>query len=105
MVDIEYEMTLRPNGINFGATGRTELEQNLRTILTTPKGSVPGDRNFGLEVSTIDAPTPVAQAKLTAKIIQAIRQYEPRVSVLSIRYLPNDGGGRLLPIIRYSVKE
>jgi len=102
---IEHELTVREKEIDFGATGLAEIEQNLRTIVTTLQGSVPLDRRFGMDPTAIDAPRPVAEAKLTARILQAVRAYEPRVIVSSVTYQADDLTGQLQPIVRYRVKD
>lgn len=73
-----------------------EILQNVRTILATTKGTIPLDREFGIDGSVIDMPTMQAQAYLTNEIFQAIRRYEPRVSIDNITF---DGeiSGKLIP--------
>lgn len=73
-----------------------EILQNVRTILATTKGTIPLDREFGIDGSVIDIPTMQAQAYLTNEIFQAIRRYEPRVSIDNITF---DGeiSGKLIP--------
>lgn len=73
-----------------------EILQNVRTILATTKGTIPLDREFGIDGSVIDMPTMQAQAYLTNEIFQAIRRYEPRVSIDNITF---DGEitGKLIP--------
>ena len=75
---------------------KTELEeiaQNVRMIISTVRGSVPMDRNFGVDARLIDEPISAAQAKLTAGIATAIREQEPRARLMRVKYAgdPNDG--------------
>ena len=79
-----------------------EVLQNVRTIITTIKGSIPLDRDFGIDGSVVDMPVNVAKAKLTNEIFRAIRVYEPRAVIESISF---DGelSGRLLPTVEVSV--
>ncbi len=73
--------------INFNPqTTIEEIAQNVRTILTTPKFSVPLDRDFGVDATIIDKPIPVAQAKMSAEIFNALKKYEPRVSIKKISW-------------------
>ena len=58
------EIQITKNNIDF-APDSEEIHQNLRTILTTARGSVPLDRNFGIDMSVIDLPIPLYKAKLT----------------------------------------
>ncbi|MCI8757344.1 MAG: GPW/gp25 family protein [Oscillospiraceae bacterium] len=45
--------------------------QNIAVILSTPKGSVPMYRDFGISVDILDRPIPVAKAMMTADIKEA----------------------------------
>lgn len=63
-----------------------EIVQNVQTIISTIKGTVPLDRDFGIESDFIDNPTPMAQMQLRVSIIDAISKYEPRAIVKSIEY-------------------
>ena len=79
-----------------------EIFQNVRTILSTPKGSVPLDRAFGIDLSYLDSPTPVAEAKLTTEIIAAVKRYESRVSVIAISFT-GDLDGKLKPVVEVRI--
>lgn len=69
-----------------------EILQNVRIILTTVKGSVPLDRDFGIDGSYVDKPIPVARAKLSAEIMKAVQKYEPRVTISSISFSGSQDG-------------
>ena len=62
-------------------TEEEEILQNVRTICSTPKNSVPLDREFGIDCDPLDAPTPAAIAKIQREIIHAIKKYEPRAKI------------------------
>ncbi len=79
-----------------------EIFQNVRTILSTPKGSVPLDREFGIDLSCLDSPTPVAEARLVTGIIAAVKKYEPRVSVTEINFT-SDADGKLKPVVEVKI--
>ena len=85
------------------ATVAEEVLQNVRTIITTVKGSVPLDRAFGIDGEVIDLPINVAKAKLTNEIFRAIRRYEPRAEINSIDFT-GEMTGRLLPEVTISIK-
>ena len=74
-----------------------EIFQNVRTILSTPKGSVPLDREIGIDLSY-----PVAEAKLTTEIIAAVKRYEPRVSITAISFT-GDADGKLKPVVEVRI--
>lgn len=102
---MEFDVTAELGSIDFGASGAAEVLQNVRTILTTPKYSVPLDREFGISTAMLDAPLPVAQAKLTAEIIATINRYEPRVKVTKVTYECNASDGVLRPKVRVRIVE
>jgi phage baseplate assembly protein W len=79
--------------INFAPdTVVEEVLQNVRTILTTIKHSIPLDRSFGIDGEVIDLPINVAKAKMTNEIFRAVRQYEPRAVIESITFTGEDKG-------------
>ena len=76
------------------ATEEDEIMQNVKTICKTPKGSVPLDRDFGVDADFLDTPTPSAMAQIQREIIGAIRKYEPRAKVEQVKF-ENDNNGKL----------
>jgi len=91
--------------INFAPkTVVEEVLQNVRTIITTTKYSIPMDREFGIDGSVVDLPINVAQAKLTNEIFRAIKRYEPRAVIESITF-KGEETGRLIPTLEVSVNE
>ena len=92
--------------INFApATKIEEIIQNVQTILTTPIYSVPLDRLFGINPEMLDLPLPIAQARLSAEIVQAVQKFEPRVIVTEVSYSGDGMDGRLQPTVRLRIKE
>lgn len=100
----EFEVTTKPIPIDFGATGLSEIYQNLRTIITTPEFSVPMNREFAWSPE-VDLPENIARAKIAARVSAAIRKNEPRVQLVSIRFESDSLNGRLKPIIKVRVTE
>jgi len=101
-----YEISLISdvNKINFSpATIEEEVLQNVKTILTTVKYSVPLDREFGISATMLDDPMPVAQAKLSAEIVGAIRRWEPRARVVEVKYEGDGMDGILRPKVRLEI--
>lgn len=96
------------SSVNFSPESETEeILQNVRTILATSVGSVPLERDFGLNWEHLDKPYPVARSLMTAAIVEAIETYEPRVSVDSVSF-DNDAedamDGLLRPRVAISIK-
>ncbi len=101
-----YEISIvnATDKINFSpATVEEEVLQNVRTILTTVKYSVPLDREFGLSATMLDDPMPIAQAKLSAEIVGAIRRWEPRARVVEVKYEGDGMDGVLRPKVRLEI--
>lgn len=105
---IEVETQLAAMTIDLGATGAARIMQRVRTILATAKGTVPLDREFGVEAAPVDKPLPTAMAMLTAGIVAAIEENEPMVKVLSVYFKDSSGSsgdGVLTPVVRLQIKE
>lgn len=101
IVDVTAEL----KEISFSPTNEVEeILQNVKTILTTTKYSVPLDRKFGINAEILDMPLPYIQAKLTAEIISAIQKYEPRVVVNKVIYNGDGQEGKLIPTVRVMIK-
>ncbi len=100
----EYEVFGIAGTVNF-APGSTveEVLQNVRTILTTTKYSVPLDREFGLSATMIDEPLPKAMATLSAEIVEALRRFEPRAQVVSVNFSGDGMEGVLVPKVRVRI--
>jgi phage baseplate assembly protein W len=83
--------------IDFSAGGNSEILQNIQVILTTPAGTVPFDRDFGIDMSILDSPIGVAKAKLTVEYIKKIKKYEPRAEVKKVSFTHDAISGLLVP--------
>lgn len=105
-MDFVVDTTLPPN-IVIGATGLTGLAQEIRTVLTTRKGSVPLDRDFGLDWSFVDAPLPEVQPRYVGEVARQVEKYVPRVQVLEVSFkstVPNAAEGKLYPVVRVAIR-
>lgn len=92
------------NKINFAPKNiYEEVIQNVKTICTTTKYSVPLDRRFGINADFLDRPAPKARAMLQAEIISAIREYEPRCKVKKI-IIDENLDGKLNMKLRIEIK-
>ena len=92
------QITFRPANVVV------EIMQNVRTIFTTTKYSVPLDRLFGVSATMLDKPMPKAMALLQAEIVAAIHKYEPRCRVVKVEF-DGDMDGRLVPRVRIRIDE
>jgi phage baseplate assembly protein W len=102
---MELDITEKLEQINFAPPNVVvEIMQNVRTIFTTAKYSVPLDRLFGVNAVMLDKPMPKAIATLQAEIIGAIHKYEPRCEVTKVSF-DGDLDGRLAPRVRIRIDE
>lgn len=103
---MEYNVMAQSQEINFAPVTETEeILQNIRTIITTPKYSVPLNREFGVTMSWLDNPMPVAQAQLTAEIITEIQKWEPRARVTQVTFTESGQEGILIPNVKVRVSD
>ncbi|MGI6436416.1 MAG: hypothetical protein ACOX0F_13905 [Syntrophomonadaceae bacterium] len=101
---MEYDVLAQTLEIDFAPKNElAEILQNVRTIISTPKYSVPLNRRIGLSMLWLDDPLPVAQAKLTAEIISELPQWEPRVRVTQVTYIQDGINGVLMPKVRVRI--
>ena len=77
------------------ATVEAEVLRNLSNILSTPLGSVPGNRSFGIDMSFIDRPTMAARSMAVAAIHEAAKQ-EPRGTINGISFSHSDSGDKTI---------
>lgn len=102
---MEVEVLATQKEINFAPANLVEeVAQNVRTICTTSKYSVPLDRLFGVNAVIVDRPTPRAIAEMQAELIQAIRRFEPRCRVKKVSF-DGDIDGRLTAKVRIEILE
>jgi len=94
-----------PNNITFGATGVLAVMQNVRTILTTRKGTQPLDRDFGISFDFLDSPSLLTRAKAEQEVFLALRKYEPRAVLKEIRWDADLKSGKFWPDILIQVVE
>ncbi|MEK4883680.1 hypothetical protein NST81_02965 [Bacillus sp. FSL W8-0223] len=87
-----YEITSEFNGsIDYAATGVKAILQNASFLLSTYIGTCPLDRTAGWE-PPIDDPTPIAQVKSTAQIIEMLERSIPELKVQSVNFEQNSEG-------------
>jgi phage baseplate assembly protein W len=74
--------------MDFGVTQNTQQEviQNVQTILSTPITSVPLYRQFGTNYSFVDYPINVAMNMIVASFLQAIVTWEPRATIVGLKF-------------------
>lgn len=102
----EYSLIIRPQSINFfPSTVAEEVLQNVYTICSTPKYSVPMDRELGVDATFVDVPMSSVGAKYKSQVIQAVRKFEPRARVTRIEYYRDEEGHMFYPQIYLKIVE
>ena len=99
------DISARLDKINlFPQTELVEVIQNVRTIITTIQGTVPLDRDFGIDVDVIDKPINVVRPLLVKEIKEKLEKYEPRAKLISINWDGDGMEGKLIPTVRVAIK-
>ena len=94
-----------PKNIVFGATSTLAVIQNVRTIITTRKGTQPLDRDFGISFEFLDMPINTARAKAEQEIFIQVKKYESRAVIKQITWDSDPISGRLQPNVVLGVVE
>jgi len=92
-----------PTEMVFGAKDVFDVIQNVRTILTTPKGTQPLDRDFGISLEFLDSPVLTVRARAEQECFMAIRKYEPRAVLKEIKWDIDVLSGKFWPDILIQV--
>lgn len=80
--------------------------QNIAVILSTPKGTVPLYRDFGLDWSFLDKPIPVAKVLMVAPVREAVQRWEPRATVRDVSFAADPSQpGTLIPTVEVEIHE
>lgn len=97
-----YQITAEAQALRLNETGTVaSVIQNIKILLTTFKGTVPLDRDFGLSAEMIDRPISAARVLYMAELREAIETYEPRATVRSVTF--QQAEGRLLPVVEVEI--
>lgn len=75
-----------------------DIRKNIKTLFSTPEGTVPGDRRLGINTGFVGRPAPVVQNLLSLEIIQKVDEYEPRVTVKNINF-EHDANGHTKALV------
>lgn len=71
---------------------RREIIRNVQTLLTTPIGTCPLYRDFGLDVTYLDYPMDLAQNLFAVAAMEAVERWEPRVIVTEVTFEADANG-------------
>ena len=81
---------------------REKIIQGIKTLVSTPIGSVPLDRGFGIDFSFIDKPADIAKQLFTSQFYDKLNKYFPEIKIESIEFIEKEQSiyGRFYPVIR-----
>lgn len=68
-----------------------DITRCLQNLILTPAGTVPLDRNFGIDNSLLGYPAEIAKNLLTIELIEKAAIYEPRVIIRGIELIADPG--------------
>ena len=77
--------------------------QAVSIILSTPRGSVPMYRDFGINTEYMDLPAPIAEVRMVSEIREAVEQWEPRATVTGVSFQRDTLNGKLIPIVEVEI--
>ena len=100
-----YTVSADENGaLELGAAETVKsVLQAIRIILTTPKGTVPLYRDFGVDMDFLDMPAPAAEQQARMEIREAIEKWEPRATVQDITFERDGASGKLVPKVEVEI--
>lgn len=75
----------------FAGNALAELDRQLALLLSTREGTMPLDREFGLNMDLVDMPPEVAKSLYTAEVTEKVAKFIPTVKVREITW---DTGGQ-----------
>ena len=76
---------------------RQEIIDKCMFLLTCIKGTIPMNREIGLDPDIVDSPTYIAQNKYTVSAMELIENFEPRASVEEISFTESGVAGNMIP--------
>lgn len=76
---------------------RKEIFEKITFILTLIKGTIPMNREIGLDADILDLHMYEAQNKYTVSTIELIEKFETRVTVDEISFTVDEKNGRMIP--------
>lgn len=63
-----------------------DIMECLHNLYSTPAGSIPGDRDFGLSWASVDMVPSELEPTYSLEIMEKTDRYEPRVKVMEITF-------------------
>lgn len=76
---------------------RADVLEKCMFLLTLIKGTIPMNRDIGMDPDIISQPAYIAQQKYTISAIELIDEYESRVQVEEVQFVQSGGAGNMIP--------
>lgn len=89
--DIDSNMTINWHNDLSLKTNAHAVAQSLINIVTTKKGTMPFDPDFGTNITSelFGVMTPFMMSTVSEDVANSIRKYEPRVDSLNVEMVPS----------------
>lgn len=86
---ITYDFSLE---FTFASERILELERQITLLLTTPTGTMPLDREFGVNFDFLDVPSETAKNLYVAEVTQKVAKFIPSVVVEEVKWTTSEDG-------------
>lgn len=87
--------TSQPIKLNWSASGKERIVQNVFNLISTFKYEVAYNRAKGINPSILDKPVNVLEGAYIAEVYRVVDEYEPRVTVEKISLIGVDDEGNM----------
>lgn len=96
MSNVELQLTTYVSGYD-------ETIEKIKVLLSTPAGTVPFDREYGIDTTILDKPLTIAKALLRVEYIEKIKKYFENINVDRIMFENDVIEGFLIPKVVISI--
>lgn len=79
---------------------RNDILEKCEFLLTLIKGTIPMNRDIGIDPGTVSQPLYIAQQMYTMSAIETIEKYETRAIVEEVQFETTAGAGNMIPKVR-----
>lgn len=79
---------------------RNDILEKCEFLLTLIKGTIPMNRDIGIDPSIVSQPLYIAQQMYTMSAIETIEKYETRAIVEEVQFETTAGAGNMIPKVR-----
>lgn len=75
----------------FTSDWLAELDRQMALLLSTREGTMPLDREFGLNMDFVDMPPEAAKSLYTAEVTEKVAKFIPAVRVQEVTWTQTEG--------------